>query len=359
MNETKKSFFEYMGIAHIEKVHSQFIAWIFSKDCMAICTTERQRLFTNLFGVHAEKIEEIYTERNGIDILIETTTEIVVIENKIKSSHHSNQLEKYKQFCAVEFPNLTKHFFYLTLVDEPIPSSVWKPISYTSVYTEFSKIRLIPNEVHSTIIKEYLVLLGRIDSVIKHFNEHVDMYDNVFLDGSKKKHEKRRCDYKTENEWFIASNQLETILQRSFLNMMIRRLQLNGVVSETRGDALVDFPMEHNIVFEGRKYCTGIQLQKKTIKFTFAIEGESYLKSKKEWIGKIIPLMVKLSKDNEYNYTKVNEPKNLAYVSISKEIEGFYWHKSLKQLYNYIQKEIENGKELTKSLIHLIRNDIK
>ena len=44
----RKSFFEYLGIADIERVHSQFFAWIFSSDCQAIDSTYKNDLLKKL-----------------------------------------------------------------------------------------------------------------------------------------------------------------------------------------------------------------------------------------------------------------------------------------------------------------------
>ena len=116
----KKSFFEYLGLADVERIHSQFLAWVLSPDCNAVNQIERKNLFREIFNVNGT-ITDIQTERNRIDILISTAKDIIVIENKIKSSQHSNQLENYRKFCKKSFPFHKIHYFFLTLIKEKQP----------------------------------------------------------------------------------------------------------------------------------------------------------------------------------------------------------------------------------------------
>lgn len=350
----KKSFFEYLALADVERIHSQFLAWVLSNDCSAIEEPERHKLFSNIFSV-GSKITTIQTERNGIDILIETPSDIVAIENKIKSTQHSNQLERYKTYCIEEFPNHRKHFFLLTLIDEKTKDNDWQGLTYSTLFKHLSEIKLKSNNDHSAIINEYLIFLKRLDAVVSDFRANAINYDLIFLQGNKRKHSKLRSDYTSENEWFIATNQLETILQKSYFSALVEQIKSsNGIVDESWGTALVDFHLEGDIEFEGRKYFTGIQLQGSTIKFIFTIQSEPYKTSKKEWIEKVIPLMDKLRAKNEFKYFKLNKPTKLAYVSISKKLDGYFWHKPINELTDFVQAEIDNGKEMTSRLKKLL-----
>lgn len=345
-----KSFFEYLGLADAERVHSQFIAWVLSKNCNALDPKERDLLLFNLFGVSGP-LESIQTERNGIDILLVTETDVIVIENKLKSSQHSDQLAKYEEYIKKVYSKHIPHFFFLTLVNEKATQNPWNPLNYSILYKQLSRVKIIPGSNHGVILTEYLLFLKRLYEVITDFHENVRQYDVVFLDGKKKKHEKKEEDYKSENEWFIASNQLETILQKSFLIRLVDEVENPvGLISETRGDALVDFKIESNLTFEGRLYSTALQLQGETIKFTFAIQNSNYLTSKKQWIQNIIPFFVELNQENTFGYKKLNKPKNLAYLSISKKMEKYYWQLSLPELADLIHKEIKNCKAMTKQL---------
>ena len=353
----KKSFFEYLGIADVERVHSQFFAWIFSSDCNAFNSNQKDDLVQKMFALNSSShVKETQTERSGIDILIRTDKEIVIIENKIKSSQHSNQLEKYKEYCEKHFPSEQKHYYFLTLTGEHSDHKDWKRISYSQVYRHLKSTELKPEENHTVIINEYLIFLDRLVTVVEDFKENANKYDKVFLDGDKKKEDKINAKYDNESEKFIAENQLETILQKSFLSSLVEQIRTpKGLISETWGDALVDFILESDIEYEGRNYATMIQLQEDTIKFAFVIHGENYSKSDKKWIEKVIPIMETLSSENNHNYKKLNNPTSKAYVSISKKLDPgeHYWHKNIVDLANLVKKEIENGKELTEQLLKL------
>ena len=347
-SNSSKSFFEYLGLADVERIHSQFLAWVLSTNCNALDQKERDHLLLDLFGISGP-ITSIQTERNRIDILIETPTDVIVIENKMKSSQHSNQLAIYEAYVNETYPNHSPHYFFLTLVNEKTSKQIWKRLTYSLLFKKLSSLKIISGTNHSVILAEYLLFLQRLDEVVTDFHSHVQQYDMVFLDRKKKKHEKIESDYKTENEWFIASNQLETILQKSFLIALVDEVKNPvGRISETRGDALVDFKIESDLQFEGRLYSTALQLQGETIKFTFAIQSSDYLTSKKQWIENIIPLFKQLIQENSYGYKKLNKPKNLAYLSISKKLDKYYWQRTLPELAGFIQEQMQHCKEMTK-----------
>ena len=353
-----KSFFEYLAIADLERIHSQTIAWLFSPDCLALGTVDKNQTLKDLFSISTGKVVSIQTEKNGIDILIETTTDIIIIENKIKSSQHSNQLNKYKNYCDKAFPGLTKHYYYLTLIGERADSKSWEHISYIQLYDRLKLISLIPGNSHTVIVIEYFMYLERLTAILHDFNNTPEKFDTVFLDGDKTKEEKLHIEYKNANERFIGENQLETILQRSFLKRLSEKVSISkGIVSETRGDALVDFPVQSGILYKRKKYTTFLQLQENTLKFAFSLDLSKHNKSesKKELIKGVIPKMRKLSQNNKFGYIRLNEPKSNAYISISKRISGHYWHRTIDELVHLITDEIRNAKILTKELIILLK----
>ena len=98
--QIKKGFFEFIDAADAEKVHSQTIGWMFSENCKAFSYTNKYLILNELIGKNAEvqvtPETKVYVEINDIDIMIEGEDWIIVIENKIKSSQHSNQLFKYE-----------------------------------------------------------------------------------------------------------------------------------------------------------------------------------------------------------------------------------------------------------------------
>lgn len=344
-----KTFFEYIGIADMERIHSQILAWIFSTDCSALDENQKRELLMTIFKLEGVcEIKSILTESQRIDILIETDSDLIVIENKLKSSQHSNQLERYVEL----FKNTHKvrpKFYFLSLIDETVKDPNWKRISYTKIYEGLLEVKL-SSSPHSVILAEYIAYLGKLAGLLRDFLSDSKKYDMVFLDGKKKKADKVNFLYKTDHEKFIAENQLETILQKSFLNALSQRIdKISSFVTDTRGDALIDFHLKHNIMFGGKRYMTMIQLQNDVIKFAFVI-AEKYGTSRKDWIQGIIPKMVELSSENTYGYAKCNRPKTKAYISISKKLIQNYWHMNKEDLVAFIETEIENGNQLTELL---------
>lgn len=45
---TEKSFFEHLGIANLERVHTEFLAWILSEHCLAISIEEKSQFISDL-----------------------------------------------------------------------------------------------------------------------------------------------------------------------------------------------------------------------------------------------------------------------------------------------------------------------
>ena len=105
------NFFNAIGVADMEKVHSAMIAWIFDdKNDSKIQTTDskfstfdlttRSYLLCDIFGEQKKLFTSIETfvEWNNIDILILTKDqnnqqERWVIENKLKSPEHKSNVK--------------------------------------------------------------------------------------------------------------------------------------------------------------------------------------------------------------------------------------------------------------------------
>lgn len=346
-----KTFFEYLGIADMERIHSQILAWIFSSDFGALTEKQKIELLEKVFDLtNVVRIEKILTESHRIDILIETDSELIVIENKIKSSQHSDQLARYVEHFSKTHAIKPK-FYFLTLVKEKFNYSIWKRISYQHIYDCLLSLELLDNP-HSIIFEEYIIYLGKLNSLLLEFKMNTSKYDMVFLDGKKRKEDKINFEYQNEYERFIADNQLETILQKSFLTSISQQIKtVESFVMDTRGDALIDFYLKVDIPFNKRKYTTMIELQGDIIKFAFVISGfNEYNNSKKDWIKDVVPIMEALVKTNSFDYIKCNKPKSKAYISISKRLKQKYWHMKAEDLILMIEEEIENGFILTENL---------
>ena len=90
------NFFNYIGVADIERVHSSVIAWMLSENCHAFSQTVKSKILRKMFGVDENNItySKIGTqvESDHIDIVFTTKQNVMndmktlwVVENKIKS----------------------------------------------------------------------------------------------------------------------------------------------------------------------------------------------------------------------------------------------------------------------------------
>lgn len=355
----EKSFFEHLRIADSERVHSEFLSWILSKECESVDELERIKFIENLFNIRGTtNIEKIGTEIDNIDIFIETNNCVLIIENKLKSSQHSNQLSRYKELVENKYPEKQHQFIFLTLVKEQRVHNDWKHISYYEILQEIEKLNCFANR-HSAFIQDYKLYLTKLLSALNDVIANPLEYPYVFKNGSLKKSEKLNLNFKNKKEEFITKNQLETIFQKAFLTKLLENenvKNLSGFLTDTRGTALIDFSLKRNISIGGKRlYTTFIQLQGDNIKFAFAIQ-ENYRGSKRVWISQVVEIFKVFKSLEVSGYKKINSPKALAYVSISKKMEKPYWTMSLDEIIFTIKSEIKIGHELTNKLTIELEN---
>ena len=120
----QKGFFEFIAAADSEKVHSQTIGWIFSDNCDVFDSIDKSKILNELIFEASEENEDFtpsntQVEFDDIDILIETKKWLIVIENKIKSSQHSNQLYKYEYITAQNFKTALDCYEKWKLIEFP------------------------------------------------------------------------------------------------------------------------------------------------------------------------------------------------------------------------------------------------
>ena len=130
---------------------------------------------------------------NILIIIKETDKNIVIaIENKIKSSEHSNQLVRYREIIEKEFDNYKKLFVFLT-PENTIPSDEnWINFNYTTIsllidnILKYKRDLLNANilnfiEHYNIILKRYLVGNSEIEIICKQiYKKHKDALDLIF-----------------------------------------------------------------------------------------------------------------------------------------------------------------------------------
>ena len=337
------SFFDRIGVADVEKVHSAVIGWIFSDDCYALTKQQKSELLCSLFHVSPSQTFnsfEVKVEHHDIDVLIITDNNTCwVIENKIKSSQHSNQLDKYHKIVNGEpvkigrkiqnikdYKSLKSHYCFLTLVGEKpqCTNNLWVNTTYKYFSIELKNVLANANRNNDYIIlNEYLCCITNLATALDDFINNHQQYSNVFVDGANKK--KRNGNY-------IADNGLETIFQKCFLSHIKNQTKKykDFDISETHGVALAEKKDIRSI----KEYKLGIQFQDGSFKAQILNEAIGATDFWKVWSGKIkktekgVEINNQLFSDWNYNPSKSQKG---TYFSISKKIPNWY-SKSLKDI---------------------------
>jgi hypothetical protein len=332
------SFFDRIGVADMEKVHSAVIGWIFSDDCKALTNQQKLELLCSLFHVSPNQTFnsfDVKVEHHDIDVLVITDkTTCWVIENKIKSSQHSNQLDKYYKIINGEpvkigrkiqhiqdYKQLKSHYCFLTLVGEKpqCANNVWVNTTYKSFSIALKNALTNANKNNDYIIlNEYLCCISNLAAALDGFINNHQQYPEVFVDGANKK--KSIGNY-------IADNGLETIFQKCFLSHIKDKAQNYGDfdISETHGVALAE--KKDVRLLKDKDYKLGIQFQDGSFKAQILNERIKSGAFWNFWNNKItktnngVEINKKLFSDWNYNPSKSQKG---AYFSISKKIPNWY-----------------------------------
>ena len=348
--EFQSGLFEHLNIADVERIHSQVIVWLLSQDT-PLSEAEKSKFLTSFLGPGDKTYRAIdaITEFQSIDILIRADDDLFVIENKLKSSQHSNQLETYKKkikkngtgFWMTEGAR-DPEFYFLTLIGEKAGSGNWTNIGYGQL---LKAVRQIDRVDSHPLISAYLTSLENLMEVVNRFNADHQKFKHVFDDGSLTKWQKaqriRSEKYTaTPAEAYIAKCQLETILQKMFMARLAGQLRTRNKldaedtveISETRGTGLLQIRFKALSFKIGEKpFHMGVQLQGRSFKINMM--ADEYSSSKKKWISDAARNAFEaVAKENKLRF---NDSRSKAYLSMSKKKCN-----RLKDLYEYSFDEL-------------------
>ncbi|MCA9487317.1 MAG: PD-(D/E)XK nuclease family protein [Nanoarchaeota archaeon] len=339
------NFFESLGVASIERIHSQMISWIFNNykefKEKTFCA------FLEYFGININLIKEVVTctEYKSIDILLLINNTALVVENKIKSSEHSNQLLRYKEIIANDFKKNNVKYVYLTL-GENSNNNDWKNVSYSDLLLALNVLKTNNNKI-KVFVDEYKDSIKRLSDVVKDFLENHTQYTNVFTDGSLTKYDKRtKLVSYSENARYVGENQLETIFQKLFLEKLIKALNLKQqtFIFETRGNAAFRFVFR-KIKFGDKHFNIDFQFQNGTIKVPLGYWGidkeVDYDMTKPDDIPlKLKKKYFKFMREYYDSQVRRNNSKSKAYISVSKQYDS-WGIKDFKTIVSDLKEEIE------------------
>jgi hypothetical protein len=207
------NIFETLNLTHAEIRHSNVIAWLldpsanhglgpyFIKQFFKFIVSSNRTYFGSSrlslfdFELFTYSNVEVLREWNNIDIfvIIEDRKKVAVaIENKIKTSEHSHQLQRYRKMIEREFKTFIPLYIYLT-PENVIPSDEeWIPISYDIMtdllddLLEYKKNTLNPDIFsfvlqYQTILRRYIVGNSEVEKIaVEIYRKHKQALDIIF-----------------------------------------------------------------------------------------------------------------------------------------------------------------------------------
>ena len=176
----RPNVFEVLGITRREIRHSNFLGWLlnpsgnhglralflerFMRDVLGLCDVDGLGVFdVESMDIHSV---EVRREWRHIDILVKTKRFVVVIENKIDSQDHSDQLSRYQSIAEEEFDELPVVCVYLTPDgSEPREEAGYITYSYDGIKHHLQAIVALYSTSLSdrqvVYLEDYLTVLSR------------------------------------------------------------------------------------------------------------------------------------------------------------------------------------------------------
>lgn len=146
------NIFTALRIVDTELKHSTFLAWLMDPneshglgDYFLSLFLRKAAFRTSASGIDSPSVfdidswhfdsAEVLREYQRIDIFIRSEEHkfICVIENKIQSGEHDNQLKRYRRTVQNEYPCYRKLFIYLTISGDIPSDDSYIPLSYEDI----------------------------------------------------------------------------------------------------------------------------------------------------------------------------------------------------------------------------------
>ena len=125
------------------------------------------------------KSVNIKRQYKNIDILVEVNdSEVIVIEDKVNTSHHSNQLEIYRKIIqeSEEYKNYNKSFIYFKVGNEceynGVEEAKYKRITRENILNVISNYK----DLKSDLLNDYIDYLDNKELVFNNYKYEDDIY---------------------------------------------------------------------------------------------------------------------------------------------------------------------------------------
>lgn len=232
-NNNDQNLFHIISMDHMEIKHSNLLGWLLNVNgSHELKDSFVKNLMLEILPIYKENSNKgnskpllsnfpkndwldstVLREYKNIDILFhdDTNNLNLIIENKIYSSEHSNQLERYERIVNFEYPNKRdiNIFVYLTLYGEEPSSKTWITLTYQNVISALYKTIYNVSNLNSKttiILFDYIYLLKELTGMdndekqkiaTEIWNKHKDTIEFI---------EKNR--FKPENEIMLEFKRL-------------------------------------------------------------------------------------------------------------------------------------------------------
>ncbi len=204
------NIFRALSIERKELRHSNFIAFILDpRENHGLKDIVLRKLLRDIFSeskagnrtiFDADSVDlsniEIRREWRNIDILIILDDDIILIENKVDTLDHINQLKRYQKIAEESFPKKFRHYVYLTPTGSDPRDADAQGVYITYSYVQICEIiesilELYSNSISQKIgyyLSDYLITVKREllmndklnDLAVKVYNAHREAFDFIF-----------------------------------------------------------------------------------------------------------------------------------------------------------------------------------
>ncbi len=356
----RKGFFDFILAADKEKIHSQIIGWILSSYCDVLSDIEKQKFLQCITNTTKNyKILKVDVERKDIDILIVCDDVVIIIENKIKSTEHSDQLKKYYETILTEYSYTNAPIcIYLNLLNETASDPKWLSRNYSDLLKCLSGLSLSNTGNDFVFIEEYKQTIQRLLSVIKS-----SLIDPLVKAWVFEHHDTEKIrDYQKLGENhdiidYLIECQLTRFVQKVYykevkdlLVPMLVGLQcaVSFSTSQREGEGLIQIRFDHlNFQEKGNIFYGGMQIQGNVCKINISCGDD---KLKKDVLPENMQDFMKELKST-IKYRARNPPKTNAYTSVSKFLPKSIHEYSQIELAKFIKSEVDLVTQPLKDLI--------
>lgn len=193
----EQTFFEIIGASKTEIRHSNFLAWLLNPDgSHGLGEAFLKRFIREIvadnraIGVSEIEVEQldfnnvkVLREWSNIDILIEFEELVFVIENKVLSKEHSNQLTRYREIAENEFASKKCVYGFLTPTgdDAMEENETYVAIGYDKVVSIIERIVIVKGNFIGANVKVYINdYLKTLKKRVMETDESVDLARSIY-----------------------------------------------------------------------------------------------------------------------------------------------------------------------------------